>query len=919
VEKLVIDPKVRYGKLDNGLTYYIRHNELPKERAEFYIVQNVGSMQEDDNQRGLAHFLEHMAFNGSKNFPSKAGIRNYTEGIGMKFGENLNAYTGFDETVYTLMNVPVAGAGVIDSCLLILHDWSSFLLLDDEMIEKERGIIREEWRTRSSAQMRIWEQQLPVLFPDSKYGVRLPIGDITLINTFKGDALRAYYKKWYRPDLQGIIIVGDIDAEKVEAKVKKIFADLPKPVNPAERLKYGVPDNDKPLVSIAKDKEMTNITLQIYYKHDVVPDLLKGTVADLMMNFSRSMIGQIMSERFSDIVQKSNPPFVAAWAGDDEYIVSKTKDAWTSGAVVKEGGLEKAMKALVAETQRVKKFGFTAAEYERAKSNLLKSYESAYKEKDKQQNSSFAQEYIGHFTNGDYIPGIEIEYKLMQEVAANFPLEGLNHFVQQLFNESSNEKNVVITLTGPDKAGLKYPTEKELLAMFNAACQAKVDSKAEEKIDRPLIPNLPPKGKIVSEKDEALFGGVTVFKLSNGVKVVMKKTDYKDDQILMTATSPGGLTLFKDDKDIWNKKVINNAAVVGGLGSFSATDVSKRLAGHNVSLSAGIGDENENLNGYASPSDLKTLFELIYLQMTALRTDDEAYKSFEERIISQLENRKLNPMSALGDTITSLAYNNNPRNKPIEADDFKKVDYHRMMQMYKERYSDASDFVFTFVGNITKEQLRPLLEQYLATLPALNRIEKGDPAQLTPIAKGKRECSFKRKLETPKSSVLLLYSGTMPFSLREMLTGQLLSNILDLIYLDKVREDESATYGVQASVSLYDFPEGRTTVQIYFDTDPDKKDKVLNIVKTELENLANTPPREDYLKKTALAILKGRSEIMQENDYWLKTIDTYYSKNFDTHTKYDETLKSITADEIMQFVKKFLEQGNRIEVIMNPE
>ncbi|MDR2679725.1 MAG: insulinase family protein, partial [Tannerella sp.] len=412
LEKLIKDPKLRYGKLKNGLTYYIRHNAMPVERAEFYIVHNAGSMLEEENQRGLAHFLEHMAFNGTKNFPSKKGIQDYTESLGMLMGENLNAYTSFDETVYMLMDVPVMRDGVIDSCLLILHDWSSFLLLEDSAIEKERGVIREEWRTRRTAQSRLWEQQLPVMFPGSRYGTRLPIGSIDIINNFKGDELRAFYKKWYRPDLQAVIIVGDINVDLIEEKVKQIFSDIPAPANPEPVEIALVPDNSIPIVSIAKDREMTNTMLSIYYKHEKLPYSLKGTIADFITGYTQSVISLIMSERFSEMVQQANPPFVAASADDGDYFVSKSKGAWTSTAIVKPGELERALNALTAETERVKKFGFTEAEYERAKENILKSYESAYNDRDKHENSSFAEEYIRNFTEDECIPGIEAEYEI---------------------------------------------------------------------------------------------------------------------------------------------------------------------------------------------------------------------------------------------------------------------------------------------------------------------------------------------------------------------------------------------------------------------------------------------------------------------------------------------------------------------------
>ena len=918
IEKLIMDPALRYGKLDNGLTYYIRHNEMPKERAEFYIVHNVGSIQEEDNQRGLAHFLEHMAFNGSKHFPAKKGIQDYTESIGMPTGENLNAYTGFDETVYELMNVPVTREGIIDSCLLILHDWSSSLLLEDDVIEKERGVIREEWRTRQGAQMRLLEQQLPGMFPGSRYGTRLPIGNIDIINHFKGDELRAYYKKWYRPDLQAVIIVGDIDVDKIEAKIKNMFSGIPAPVNPEPLEPALVPDNSLPLVSIAKDKEMTNTLLSIYYKHEKLPYSLKGTIADFITRYSRTIVSFIMSERFSEIVQKSDPPFIAAYADDDDYFISRTKGAWTSTAVVKPGELERAMKALVAETERVKRYGFTEAEYERARDNILKSYESTYNERNKLPNSSFAEEYIGNFTKGDYIPGIEVEYELVKNIAPGFPLEGINEYVSNLFDEKNPEHNIVISLSGPDTKDIIYPTEMELLDMFRAAYRAGVDANEEEVVSKILIPELPESGKIVEEKEDPLFG-VTIYTLSNGVRAVVKQTNFKQDEILMTATSPGGTSMFKDDKDIWNVKVVNNAIMLGGLGEFSATNLRKAIAGKNVSCSTGIGVSTENINGSSSPSDLKTLFELVYLQFTGMRTDDEAYASFEERIKTQLDSRILNPMVAFGDSITEIAYNYNPRNSRLKSSDFSNISYHRMIDMYKERYADASDFVFTFVGNVNRDSIRPLLEQYIATLPSLNRKEKADESQVTPFRKGKVKCHFSRELETPKSAVGLMYTGNMPYNLKNAMIVQLLSNILDLVYLQKVREDQSASYSIQASAGLYDFPEGRTSIQVYFDTDLQKQDGIIHIVKSELERIAKEGPREEDLKKSRDNIIKGRAEIMQENRYWLDVVDTYYYRNFDMHTDYNRILNGITVDDIKSFVKKFLDQGNEIEVVMFPQ
>ena len=911
IQPLPIDPKVRYGQLSNGLTYYIRHNAQPKDRADFFIAQNVGSILEDENQRGLAHFLEHMAFDGTKNFPGH-GMDEFTESIGMRGGENFNAYTSFDETVYMIMNAPVTRESVVDSCLLILHDWSGFITLADTAIEKERGVIREEWRTRQDAQARIWEQQLPKMFPDNKYAHRMPIGTIDVINNFKPDELRAYYKKWYRPDLQGIIIVGDIDVDKVEAAVKRIFADIPAPANPAKREYTEVADNDKPLVSIATDKEASNIILSIFYKHDKMPKELYATGAGLMKDYMENVVEMMINERFAEMVQKADPPFVAAQASDGDFMIAKTKGAFTVAALVKEGEINKALDALVTETERVKRYGFTASEYDRARINVLKQYESLFNDRDKQKNRSYTNEYVRHFTDGGYIPGIETEYQLISQIAPQIPVEQVNQYAQDLIGD----KNIVIGLTGPDKADLKYPTEARLLEDFIKARQSPVEPYKETVSNEPLVPGLPAPGKIREMKTDPLFGA-TILTLDNGIKVVLKHTDFKKDEILMTATSPGGSTLF-GAKDIDNLKVFNDVITLGGAGNFSATDLNKVLAGKKVSCSPSIGLNTENVNGYAAPTDLKTLFELVYLYFTAPRMDEEAYTSFENRMIAQLKNLELNPMVAFSDTLTKAIYDNNPRAARIKADDFRQISYPRIMEMYKERFADASDFVFTFVGNIDTDSIRPLVEQYLATLPAKGRVEKANPAEVPAIRTGEYTNIFKRALETPKASVVNFWSGKMEYNLENILTATMLKQILDLVYMEKVREDEGGTYGVQTSAQISSFPEGQTFLQTYFDTDPAKREKMNAIIRAELDNIVKSGPRAEDFKKSQDNILKRHAENLQENVYWLTTLDNYYFRGFNGETAYEETIKGITPAKLQAFAKKLLGQGNRIEVVMEP-
>lgn len=910
-QPLPVDPQVRYGKLSNGLTYYIRHNEQPKDRADFYIAQNVGSILEQDNQRGLAHFLEHMAFDGTQNFPNN-GMDEYIESVGMRGGENFNAYTSFDETVYMIMNAPVNKAGVVDSCLLILHDWSGFISLTDSAITKERGVIREEWRTRQDAQMRLWEQQLPKMYPDSPYGNRMPIGTIDVIENFKPDELRAYYKKWYRPDLQAIIVVGDVNVDQVEASLKKMFADVPAPVNPAKRTQFAVPDNDMPLISIAKDKEASNTILYLFYKHDKLPEDLNSTVAGLVKDYIQNISATIMAERFDEILHRANPPFIQAMAYDDDYMISKTKGAWTVAALVKEGEIDSTLTTLVNETERVKRFGFTPSEYDRARINVLKQYESAYNERDKQKNDAYTREYVNHFTKGGYIPGIEMEYSLINEIAPNIPVEQVNQYIQDMIGED----NIVISLTGPDKEGMKYPTEEELLRTFLKAQHMEVEPYKETVSNEPLIPTLPTPGKITDTKVDQRFGA-TVLTLSNGIKVVLKPTEFKKDEILMTATSPGGTTLF-GDKDIDNLKVFNDVIEIGGLGNFSATELAKRLAGKKVSSAFSLSQDSENVNSSVAPSDLQTLFELIYLGFTAPRMDDQAFASFETRTKAQLKNVELNPMAAFGDSLTAALYNGNPRSMRLTPKSFDNISYPRIMEMFKERFSDASDFVFTFVGNIPTDSIRPYIEQYLATLPTKGRVEKANVAEVPALHKGALVNRFKRSMEIPKVTVANLYSGQMPYNLESIITATMLKQVLDLVYMEKVREQEGGTYGVQAAARISSFPEGRTLLQIFFDTDPAKWERMNTIVQNELKRIAQVGPRQEDFQKTQDNLLKRFPELLQENSYWLDVLDNYYYKGFDSNTEYESIVKSMTPAKIQAFTQQLLKQGNSVEVVMQP-
>ena len=546
---LPVDKNVRIGQLDNGLTYYIRHNKLPENRAEFYIAQKVGSILEEPQQRGLAHFLEHMAFNGTKNFPGDdkgLGVIPWCETVGIKFGTNLNAYTSIDETVYNISNAPIDRAGVLDSCLLVLHDWSNYILLKDDEIDKERGVIREEWRSRNSGMLRVYTDLLPTIYPGDKYADCMPIGSIDVINNFPYKDIRDYYHKWYRPDLQGIVIVGDIDVDAVEAKLKTIFADVQKAVNPAERVYYPVADNKEPIVAIGTDKEVDDPSIEVYFKQDATPDSEKNNVGYLASQYMTSMITSMLNARLSELTQSANPPFTRAYSSYGNFFVAKTKEALNLSASSKTDGIEKALKVLLQEAERARRFGFTESEYARARANYLQRLESAYNEREKTKHGSYVREYVRNFLDAEPIPGIETEYAMMNQLAPNLPVQAINMAIQQLVPDS----NQVVIIAGPEKEGLKYPQKEEVIALLKGMKSLDLQPYVDKVSDEPLMKEAPKGGKIVSEKEGEIYGS-TKLVLSNGVTVYVKKTDFKADEIRMKGTSLGGKSLFPD-KDALN-------------------------------------------------------------------------------------------------------------------------------------------------------------------------------------------------------------------------------------------------------------------------------------------------------------------------------------------------------------------------------
>lgn len=906
--KLPLDPKVRVGKLDNGLTYYIRQNAEPKGQAEFYIVQKVGSILEEDSQRGLAHFLEHMAFNGTKNFPGKSMI-SYLEKIGVQFGGNLNAATGYDQTIYNISNAPVTREGVVDSCLLILHDWSGFITLDDKEIDNERGVIREEWRTRTNAQMRMFEQMLPEIFAGSQYAHRLPIGIMDVVNNFKYQELKDYYKKWYRPDLQGIVVVGDIDVDKVEGKIKALFADIPKPVNAAERTIYEVKDNDAPIVSIATDPEAQQAQIMVFYKRDLMPKEYRPTAASLVSYYMSEVVQKMLNSRFEELSQKATAPFAYAGCNDGNFFVSQTKDAFMTVAIAKEGKVAESLSSIANEAERVRKFGFTATEYERAKADFLSDLENEYKDREKQKNRYYVNQYVENFLNDTPAAGIESEYQFFQQVTKMLPVDQINKFAAEIIGE----KNVVIAVNGPKKDGLVYPTKEEMLATFNKARTENVTAYEEKVSNEPLIAQLPKAGKVVKEEAGAKFGE-TIWTLSNGAKVFVKKTDFKDDQILFSAASKGGSSLV-DDKDAVNLKALNQVASLGGLGNFSATDLTKVLAGKKAEVGASVDTKSESLSGSTTPKDLETLMQLTYLTVTAPRVDNEAFQSYLSRTRSMMANMEANPMVALSDSVTAALYGKHPRALRMKLADVDKIDYKRIMEIYKERFANMGDFIFTFVGNVDVKSLKPLVEQYIASLPGNPKKENFRDVKMYP-RKGEYRNLFEKGMKTPKTTIYSIYSGKLDYTVDNQIKMSMLDQIMDIVYTKTIREEEGGTYGVNVMGRVDNYPYGSFTFLIGFDTDPKLTDKLLGKVKDGLKDIAANGPSEENLNKIKEFMLKNYTEAQRNNSHWLKAINSYYAWNTDIQNGYDAKIKAITPADIKAFAGMLFAQKNEIDVIM---
>lgn len=916
-----VDKDVKIGKLDNGMTYYIRRNTLPENQANFYIVQKVGSMQEDENQRGLAHFLEHMAFNGTKNFPNDntgKSLTSYLETIGVKFGQNLNAMTGFDQTIYLINNVPTTRQEVLDSALMVLHDWSGFLLLRDKDIDKERKVIHEEWRTRQNTNMRMLETLLPTLFKGSKYAQRMPIGTMEVIDNFAPEVLRDYYKKWYRPDLQGIIVVGDIDVDKMENNIKTMFADIKAPVNPAERMYEQIPENDEPLIGITKDKENPMTNVLIMFKRNGVPAEQKTGMDYLIYDFANKMVEKMLTNRLEEILQKENPPFAYAQASSGQYFgLAEKTDALQLVAVSNTGKTDLAIETLMREAKRAKDFGFTAGEYDRAKATHMSNLEKLNNERDKQRNDYYVNEYVNHFLRNEPIPGIADKFATMQQLVGYIPLEAVNQITKQLFTD----KNRVLAILGTENE--TYSTEAELSDLIKKLDAEKLEAYVDNTINEPLMAELPVKGSIVKEEKK---GDETSWTLSNGAVVVVKPTNFKDDEILISGFAQGGTSMISDNHiaeiklmSEEMKMILGETGIsVGGLGKFSANELKKNLAGKNINMDFGLKTYSENISGKSNIKDLETALQLLYLNFTSVRNDPQTYASFASRANAVFANLGKNPMVAFSDSIMNAMYMSNPRGRFINAGNIEKADYETMLKLYKERFANAGKFVFTIVGNVNPEEFKPLAEQYIASIPGYAEKSTFNPNALK-ARKGKFDNHYTRALETPKASSAIVFSGKMKYNLQNSIQLDALKQVLDIQLMEKIREQLGGTYGVQVMAEQEKEPFEGFTIQMQFDTEPNRRVELVNAINTAVNELQKNGPKSEEVQKIKEFMTKQHADELKKNENTLSSLNKQYRYGADFVSNYQKYVDQLSAKTLKKFATQLFKQGNRVEVSMTSE
>ena len=905
---LPVDTKVSVGKLENGMTYYVRANSTPRNRADMFLVVNIGSINEDDDQQGLAHFCEHMAFNGTKNFP-KNELTSYLESLGMEFGPEINAYTSFDETVY-MIKVPLDSTEFIDKGLQVLYDWACQTSYLDEDIENERGVIHEEWRGGRGAEERMLQKWLPVFLADSKYAERLPIGKIDIIDNFKTDVIRRFYNDWYRPDLQAVIVVGDFNQDEMVGKIKDMFSKIPAKENPRKKESFDIPEHKDTKISIVTDKEAQYPIAQIYYKH---PLEIAKTVGDYRQMLVENLYNGMINNRLGELTQTENPPFIYGGSSFSELVGPKS--AYGSVAVCQNGKIEEGIKAVLTENERVKQFGFTASELERQKATMLKSIEQAYNERDKQESIGYAEEYKRNFLlTQEPIPGIENEYTYYNTFLPGITIEEVNTLAKKWITD----ENRVVIITAPELADVKMPNEKDILTLLDEVEKQEIEAYKDEVGDQPLIAEEPVAGKVISEKtiDEV---DASEWKLSNGATVILKTTDFKDDEILFTAYSLGGNSLYGQGDDI-SADIATTVLSMSGIADFDNITLDKMLSDKAFNLSPYISDLTEGFSGSASVDDVETLFQMLYLYFTRQRIDPTSFASYISRMKGVLENKKASPEAAFQDTFLVTSVNYHPRKRPMSAEMLDEAKLDRIAQINKERFADASDFKFFFVGNIDQEKIKPFVEKYIGSLPSLHSNEHWNDLHIESPSGVIEKTVYKGQED--KSVFYMDFHGDFEYTKENVIAFTALGKILSTRLLEVIREDKSSVYYIDASPSINKYPKPEYGMTIYFGTAPAKVQELKEAVFAEIKDIAKNGPSEEELNKAKEKLLREREVNLRENKFWLGVLSSYYRNydgNFEDFGSYNDLVNNISTESIRKTTSDYLNFNNYFSVTLKPE
>lgn len=922
-QEVPLNPKVLYGKLENGLTYYIQKNQLPKDRAMFYLVVNAGAIDEEDNQNGLAHFCEHMGFNGTKNLPDKQ-LMNYMEKNGVSFGKGLNAYTSTNITCYNLNDVPTTKESLIDSSLIILHEWATNVTFATDEINKERGVIHEEWRTRGGAGRRMSDITNKVLYNHSKYAYRNVIGSLDVIDHSEPDLLRQFYKDFYRPDLQAVIVVGDIDEAAIKAKIEKLFGSDPKRENPKVTPKIMVPDNKELLFATATDKEAQNISIALLTKF---PDPPVKDVNYLKSTLLNSLYYSMFSDRYSEILQKENPPFKGAYSGFGGF--TEYQSSYSISISPLNDDPLRSLKAVMVENERVKRHGFTESELERVKKRVLAGVEKSYAERDKSFSSNFVNGYVSHFSSASPAPGIEYMYELAKSYLPTITIDQINALPKKWMID----ENQVMIIQGPEKEGIQLPTEQQVKTVLAEVKQMKIDPYQDKAIASTLISKELKGSPVVKEEPVKDFEG-TKLTLKNGATVYFKATDNKADEVMLQGFSYGGTSLFSND-DMATGGIASAVNSLCGIGEFSSQDLKKYLAGKVAGVGTSFTELEEMINGNSTVADFETMLQLVYLNFTAPRKDDAALKSIIDRSKMSVQNRKSDPNSAFSDTLTRIMSNYNPRVQLITPEYFDKIDIQKAYALSADRFQDASDFTFILVGNVDVQKMKPLVEKYIGSIPDIDRKEYWKDLKIQP-KKGKTAREITVEMKDPKATVFVHYFGEYPCIPENVEYLSAIQYILRMRFTETIREKEGGTYGVSVSGSLSSRPVNNYKITMNFTCSPDKADYLKGLLYEEIKNLKENGVTETELNKTRENFLKEASEKLKNNGYIMDRVKNFinngvytpqpqYTVDIFNHLdgkKVQKLANDVFKDDIVELVMKpAMPKVSEIKKIfdMNPE